>query len=440
MPQKIQVLRTTVKNTRPTAGTRSVGEIYVSFPDLQFGAIDVSLAPKDLIGVRFFSPFTNYGIGDYVVQAGDLYRAKNAIVSAAFNVADWDKVANTADLSGKQDFIPLGTTLQYYRGDKTWAALDKAAVGLGNVDNTSDANKPVSTAQLTALNAKEDKANKAVANGYASLDATAKVPAAQLPSYVDDVLEFANLAAFPATGVAGVMYLALDTGKIYRWTGTVYVEISPSPGSTDAVPEGSVNLYHTTARAAAAAPVQSVSGKTGVVVLTKTDVGLNNVDNTSDLGKPISTATQAALNLKENLIAAGTVSQYWKGDKSWALLDKAAVGLGNVDNTSDGNKPVSSAQQAALNLKANTASPTFTGKATTQAPSAPGAGFSLPHGTPPTTPVNGDMWTTTAGLFACINGITLGFGSGISDAPSDGKPYVRYNAGWVESSIDVGTF
>ena len=81
--------------------------------------------------------------------------------------------------------------------------------------------------------AKEDKANKGIALGYASLDASAKVPAAQLPSYVDDVLEFANLAAFPATGATGLIYVALDTNKIYRWSGSAYIEISPSPGSTD---------------------------------------------------------------------------------------------------------------------------------------------------------------------------------------------------------------
>src|SRR4029077_17544023 len=126
----------------------------------------------------------------------------------------------------------------------------------------------------------------------ASLDATAKVPAAQLPSYVDDVLEYANLAAFPATGTVGVIYVALDTGKIYRWSGSAYVEISPSPGSTDAVPEGSTNLYYTNARASAAAPVQSVAGRTGAVALTKVDVGLGNVDNTSDANKPVSTAQQ----------------------------------------------------------------------------------------------------------------------------------------------------
>ena len=78
--------------------------------------------------------------------------------------------------------------------------------------------------------------------------------------------------------------------------------------------------------------VTSVAGRTGAVTLTKADVGLGSVDNTSDVNKPISTATQTALNGKEAAIAAGTTAQYWRGDKSWQTLDKAAVGLGLVPN------------------------------------------------------------------------------------------------------------
>lgn len=62
-------------------------------------------------------------------------------------------------ISGKEPTIVAGTTAQYYRGDKTWATLDKSTVGLANVDNTTDSNKPVSTAQQVALNLKANKAN-----------------------------------------------------------------------------------------------------------------------------------------------------------------------------------------------------------------------------------------------------------------------------------------
>lgn len=104
-----------------------------------------------------------------------------------------------------------------------------------------------------------------------------KIPSSQLPAYVDDVLEFTNLAAFPATGESGKIYIALDTNLEYRWSGSQYINIAKGD-------------------------VQSVNAKTGVVVLNKADVGLPDVDNTPDTNKPISTAAQTALNLKQNVI------------------------------------------------------------------------------------------------------------------------------------------
>lgn len=99
--------------------------------------------------------------------------------------------------------------------------------------------------------------------------------------------------------------------------------------------------------------VTSVAGKTGAVTLVKANVGLSNVDNTSDANKPISTAVQTALNGKENSLGVGTTGQYLRGDKTFQTLNAATVGLGNVNNTSDANKPISTATQTALNGKQN---------------------------------------------------------------------------------------
>lgn len=65
-------------------------------------------------------------------------------------------------------------------------------------------------------------------SGLAELDSTGKVPAAQLPSYVDDVLEFSTKAQFPQIGETGKIYVSKDTNLTYRWTGTQYLEISQS--------------------------------------------------------------------------------------------------------------------------------------------------------------------------------------------------------------------
>ena len=70
--------------------------------------------------------------------------------------------------------------------------------------------------------------DKGANGGVAELDSTGKVPSSQLPSFVDDVLEYASSSSFPTTGESGKIYIAKDTNKTYRWSGTAYVEISPS--------------------------------------------------------------------------------------------------------------------------------------------------------------------------------------------------------------------
>ena len=182
-------------------------------------------------------------VGKAVVRAVDAAAARTAVgLGNVDNTADSAKPVSTAQQTALNAKAPLASPT--FTG--TVAGVTKAHVGLGNADNTSDANKPVSTAQQTALNLK------------------------------------ANLASPTFTG--------------------------------------------------------TVSG------VTKAHVGLSNVDNTADTAKPVSTAQQTALNLKANLAGptfTGTVSG----------ITKAMVGLSNVDNTSDANKPISTATQTALDAK-----------------------------------------------------------------------------------------
>lgn len=86
------------------------------------------------------------------------------------------------------------------------------------------ANVALTADDVGAIPAKQ----KGQANGVAELDSTGKVPASQLPSYVDDVVEYDNRAAFPEDGEDGKIYIAKDTNLTYRWSGSQYVEISPS--------------------------------------------------------------------------------------------------------------------------------------------------------------------------------------------------------------------
>ena len=90
--------------------------------------------------------------------------------------------------------------------------VTKTQVGLGNVTN----------------DAQVKRSEMGKAGGVATLDGTGQVPASQLPSFVDDVLEYASKSAFPARGETGKIYVALDTNLTWRWSGSAYVEISKS--------------------------------------------------------------------------------------------------------------------------------------------------------------------------------------------------------------------
>jgi len=118
--------------------------------------------------------------------------------------------------------------------------------------------------------------------------------------------------------------------------------------------------------------VDATKDLTSITSIPKADVGLSNVDNTSDADKPVSTAQQTEIDTKEDAITAGTTSQYWRGDKTFQTLDKSAVGLGNVDNTSDADKPISTATQAALDLKANASDLPVVFKSTTDSSAVTG--------------------------------------------------------------------
>lgn len=281
-------------------------------------------------------------------------------------------------------------------------APSKANVGLSNVDNTSDANKPISTATQTALNGKVSN------TGNQSMTGT--------------------LTAGTTAGHS-VMLGSDGNIEIQRNGGSSYIDFKSTTGQDyearlQAVGT-SLNLIGGNLTVNGNA-VYHVGNKP-----TKGDVGLGSVDNTSDVNKPVSTATQNALNLKANLsggnsfynkqfILAGTgtgnsgmatsasnlgeleiqgngtgaamltfhrpgsfaayfgldTNNKWKvggwsmGAAAYELFHeghaptKAEVGLGNVDNTSDVNKPVSTAQQNALNGKLNLGGGTMSGNLT----------------------------------------------------------------------------
>jgi len=131
---------------------------------------------------------------------------------------------------------------------------------------------------------------------------------------------------------------------------------------------------------------------TGGTITTSGTIGITQATTTTD--GYLSSADWNTFNSKEPGITPGTTSQYWRGDKSWQTLDKNTVGLGNVDNTSDANKPISTATQTALNAKQDTLI-SGTNIKTINGNSVLGSGDLTVGGTSPLT-TKGDLYTRNA--------------------------------------------
>ncbi len=246
------------------------------------------------------------------------------------------------------------------------SAGNSRITNLGTPTATSDAaTKGYVDNNISGL---ESQANKNMSGGYVGLGANGKIDPSYLPSGINlgSVYAVADQAAQDGilSPVSGDIAIRADESKTYVYDGSNWVELQ--------IPTGTVS---------------SVNGHTGTVELSKTDIELGNVNNTSDVNKPVSNAMQSALDLKANSsdlgtaagkdagTGAGNVLQLDEAGKLPALdgslltglpsspvtsvnsqtgdiiLDKGDVGLENVNNTSDVNKPVSAATQTALDLK-----------------------------------------------------------------------------------------
>lgn len=252
--------------------------------------------------------------------------------------------------------------------------------------------------------------SKGAPNGLASLNESGIIPSAQLPSYVDDVIEVDTFSNLPGTGESGKIYITQDTNLTYRWSGSAYTEISKSlalgetsstayPGdkgkaTTDVVNSLSDNLVNDV--------LVSQSDKNSVSLTIKS-ITKNPVKKNKELllvdGEPILLTDNTPILLADSvndglydqaddkLITINQASSFTAGVMSASdktkldgLKDQASitsdidavqtnlethinnksnphevtkdqVGLGNVDNTSDANKPISTATQTALNGK-----------------------------------------------------------------------------------------
>ena len=234
------------------------------------------------------------------------------------------------------------------------ASAWRTALSINNVDNTSDANKPISTATQTALDAKASAASltshttdtsnphsvTAAQVGLGSVDNTSdasKPISTATQTALDDKASSSSLTSHTS-----------DTSNPHSVT-AAQVGLGNADNTADA--DKPVSTAQQTALDLKADDADLTSHTTDTSnphSVTATQVGLGSVDNTSDADKPISTAQQTALDLKAD---DADLTSHTGNTSNPHSVTATQVGLGSVDNTSDADKPVSTAQQAALDDK-----------------------------------------------------------------------------------------
>lgn len=218
--------------------------------------------------------------------------------------------------------------------------------------------------------------SKGAPNGLASLNESGIIPSAQLPSYVDDVIEVDTFSNLPGTGESGKIYIVQDTNLTYRWSGTDYVEISKSlalgetsstayPGdkgkaTTDKlnrIPDklitDTVNVNQSTTEAVLnfttyRQEAQQIGRNT--LTITSATTSQAGLMSSSDKTKLDGLKNQAGITSDINAVQTN-LETHINNKSNPHKVTKDQVGLGNVDNTSDANKPISNATQTALNGK-----------------------------------------------------------------------------------------
>lgn len=218
--------------------------------------------------------------------------------------------------------------------------------------------------------------SKGAPNGLASLNESGIIPSAQLPSYVDDVIEVDTFSNLPGTGESGKIYIVQDTNLTYRWSGTDYVEISKSlalgetsstayPGdkgkaTTDKlnrIPDklitDTVNVNQSTTEAVLnfttyRQEAQQIGRNT--LTITSATTSQAGLMSSSDKTKLDGLKDQAGITSDINAVQTN-LETHINNKSNPHKVTKDQVGLGNVDNTSDANKPISTATQNALNGK-----------------------------------------------------------------------------------------
>lgn len=317
----------------------------------------------------------------------EVIRAKNAENNITANYQSADSAINTRISTETSERKQADSDLQAAISAETTRATGKEAELSTAISTETSERQKGDQDNNTRITEVSNQLNGFIAtkgqpNGFASLDGKGLIPSSQLPAYVDDVIEVATFDELPEVGEAGKIYVTLDTNLTYRWSGTRYIEISQSL----ALGETSSTAYAGDKGKATTDIVTSIGTTVGLTNITSSDttvrinsigISRNDLDSnfthsTVGLDIPAATTTKAGVmlaidkaklnNLKTqegitsdiNAVQSNLTTHITNKQNPHSVT-KAQVGLGNVDNTSDADKPVSTAVQAELDKKTNSA-------------------------------------------------------------------------------------
>ena len=300
----------TVGSVTTTTATTAAVSITGNAPSQQISFV-IPQGPQGIQGAG--GPYTTVQTGTVTTGAAGSSAKVDTVTSGSTVTLNFtiprgvDGTANLADETPQPLGVArAGSALAAARADHVHAVPVIAYGNLTGVPSTfAPATHQHAISDVTSLQAALD--SKQSTGSYVTLDGSGKIPSSVLPSYVDDIVEAANYAALPSPGEGGKLYVAVDTRKLWRWSGSAYVEIASSPGSTDSVTEGSTNLYFTTKRAADAAPVQSVNGKTGAITIEAGGIAWSSVPTAT------TTTTKAgALSYDSSYVYVASDANQWR--------------------------------------------------------------------------------------------------------------------------------
>lgn len=212
---KLTIAATDTVYTHPTYTSKKSGLYKITVDGTGHVSAATAVSKSDITALGIPAQDTTYSTATQsdngLMSSGDKTKLDGIEIGANKTVIDSELSSTSTNPVQNKAVNTAISSLNTLVGDKSVASQITSAIDTLNLDSTYIA-----------------VTQKGAANGVAELDSSGKVPSTQLPSYVDDVLEYTAKSNFPSTGEAGKIYVDTSTNLAYRWGGSAYTEISPS--------------------------------------------------------------------------------------------------------------------------------------------------------------------------------------------------------------------